>query len=83
MMNSKRETDRTEAPVAVDFAPVKFTSSWREESLARICELRALTGSLRFHEGLDAEALKLLADADAELAHADQAARRRRIGGAL
>jgi hypothetical protein len=81
VVNSKHEPDRADA-AAVDFLPVKFTSSWREESLARICELRALTGSLR-GEGLDAEAAKLLADADTELAHAHQAAQRRRIGGAL
>jgi hypothetical protein len=81
-MNRKREPDRADA-AAVDFRPVKFTSSWREESLARICELRALTGSLRFREGLDAEATKLLDHAETELAHADQAAQRRRIGGAL
>ncbi|HEV7935733.1 MAG TPA: hypothetical protein VGP70_25890, partial [Actinomadura sp.] len=81
-MNRKREPDRADA-VAVDFRPVNFTSSWREESLARICELRALADSLRVREGLDAEAAKLLADADTELAHAHQAAQRRRIGGAL
>ncbi|GAA2079778.1 hypothetical protein [Actinomadura alba] len=81
-MSSEREPDRAQA-VAVDFQPVKFTSSWREEALARICELRALTGSLRFREGLDAEAAKLLTDAETELAHAHQAAQRRRIGGAL
>ncbi|MGI8332669.1 hypothetical protein ACRYCC_22180 [Actinomadura scrupuli] len=68
---------------AGDFRPVNFTSSWREESLARICELRALIGSLRSRAGPDAEAGRLLADAETELAHAHQAARRRRIGGAL
>ena len=69
--------------MAGDFRPVNFTSSWREESLARICELRALIGSLRFRAGLDSAAGRLLADAETELAHAHQAARRRRIGGAL
>jgi hypothetical protein len=79
--NGKSEPNRADA--AADFRPVNFTSSWREESLARICELRALTGSLRLREGLAAEATHLLADADTELAHAHQAAQRRRIGGAL
>jgi hypothetical protein len=80
--NREDEADRG-AAVAVDFRPSNFTSSWREEALARICELRALTGSLRHREGLDAEATKLLADADTELAHAHQAVQRRTIGGAL
>jgi hypothetical protein len=67
----------------VQFRPVNFTSSWREEALARICELRALIGSFKVRAETDAQAAELLDSADAELTHARQAAARRTIGGAL
>lgn len=66
------------------FQPVKFTSSWREESLARICELRILTGALLSGAKPPAGDVALLNGARTELDHAHQAARRRRtFAGAL
>lgn len=75
-------TDKT--PSRVVFEPVRFTSSWREESLARICELRILSGALLSGTKLPAGDVALLKGARTELDHAEQAARRRRSAtGAL
>jgi hypothetical protein len=72
-------TQQAQATATVQFHPVNFTSSWREEALARICELRALTSSLMGREGMDAYAAGLVDGARTELAHARQAAQQRSI----
>src|SRR5690348_7284543 len=78
------ESRRMQADVDADFRTQRFVSSWREEALARICELRALIASFQ-RQGLPGESMELLVKAGVELEHADHAARRRRIirGGVL
>jgi hypothetical protein len=66
---------------AVDFRKARFTSSWREEALGRICELQALIDAWLARPELPAEEEKLLAGAKNELAHAGDAARRRTFSG--
>jgi hypothetical protein len=62
----------------VDFRTARFVSSWREEALARICELQALIGFFRAGD-LPVPSADLLDKAAAELEHASHAARRRRL----
>lgn len=68
---------------AVQFRPVKFTSSWREESLVRICELRDLIAAFRRGGALDPAAAQVLDSAESELAHARQAVEQRRLQGSV
>src|SRR5262245_18536558 len=80
MMDAKSVPDRADEATdtsKVDFRTARFTSSWREEALARICELRVFVDALSSREGLDTETAKLLEGAKIELAHASQSARRR------
>src|SRR4051794_4748172 len=65
------------------FLPARFTSSWREEAQARICELEALADALMRREEPRAEAMSLLASARIELGHARRAAGRYSLFGAL
>ena len=68
----------------VDFNTARFTSSWREEALGRICELDALIAAWQSGGELPAAQTNLLKRATTELNHAEQTARRRRFrGGAL
>jgi hypothetical protein len=82
MPNPERSPDQTIEDV--DFRTARFVSSWREEALARICELRALIGSFRARE-TTVQSTDLLDRAGAELDHASYAARRPLVirGGVL
>jgi hypothetical protein len=75
MPNADSSPDQSD--VNVDFRTVRFASSWREEALTRICELRALISSFRMNEGVSAQTTELLDEAGIELDHAGQTARRR------
>ncbi|MFG2004686.1 hypothetical protein ACGFNU_36590 [Spirillospora sp. NPDC048911] len=57
------------------FDPAKFTSSWREESLARVCELEILVCSMRDKENITDE--KLLRGAEKELGRVREALEQR------
>jgi hypothetical protein len=78
-----KDTGQSTPPDLPDFLPARFSSSWREESQARICELKALADALTCREKPDAKAMSLLAGARAELGHARRAAERYGLVSAL
>jgi hypothetical protein len=77
MPNADASPDQ--ADMDVSFRRVKFTSSWREEALTRICELRALISSFRMDEALSDRRRELLDKAAIELDHAGHTARQRSL----